>query len=64
MLVGHSLQSCTATLNPVEVKFPPEKEHLRNQGRRLIIVDTPGFDDTFVDDSEILRRVSVWLALS
>ncbi|KAF8959523.1 P-loop containing nucleoside triphosphate hydrolase protein [Flammula alnicola] len=63
--VGHSLKSCTPHLQPVIIttEVPPA---LRNQlkGRRLIIVDTPGFDDTFVDDSEILRRISVWLAAS
>lgn len=29
---------------------------------RLIIVDTPGFDDTYVSEPEILRRIAVWLA--
>lgn len=32
--------------------------------RRLILVDTPGFDDLFLEDTEILRRISVWLAAS
>lgn len=34
------------------------------EGRRVVIVDTPGFDDTYIDDSEILRRIAVWLATS
>ncbi|KAF8954017.1 P-loop containing nucleoside triphosphate hydrolase protein, partial [Flammula alnicola] len=65
MTVGHSLKLCTLHLQPVIIttELPTS---LRNQlkGRRLIIVDTPGFDDTFLDDSEILRRISVWLAAS
>ncbi|KAH6880600.1 P-loop containing nucleoside triphosphate hydrolase protein [Coprinopsis sp. MPI-PUGE-AT-0042] len=61
--VGHHLQSCTRDvtcfLAPVPMHFPG-----RLQGRRLILVDTPGFDDTFADDSEILTRVTAWLAQS
>lgn len=30
----------------------------------MVLVDTPGFDDTNEDDSEILRRIAVWLAES
>ena len=37
--------------------------HVR-ANRRLVLVDTPGFDDTDVSDSEILRRIAVWLAAS
>ena len=68
MLVGHNLVLCTSTVSPVEVEFPPGKTHLQadaqNKRRRLITVDTPGFDNASVDDSEILRRIAVWLALS
>ena len=68
MVVGHTLKSCTSTIDAVEVKFPPGKTHLQadaqNKRRRLITVDTPGFDNASVDDSEILRRIAVWLALS
>lgn len=49
-------------------QFPPGNKYLgfdvQGKARRLIVVDTPGFDDTFVDDSEILRRISLWLAHS
>ncbi|KAG6814070.1 hypothetical protein H0H92_003117 [Tricholoma furcatifolium] len=38
--------------------------HPRDTGRRVVFVDTPGFDDTYIDDSEILRRIAVWLAKS
>ncbi|KAG6820495.1 hypothetical protein H0H93_016302 [Arthromyces matolae] len=56
--VGHDLKSQTATLQHVIMRHP------KDPTRRLIIVDTPGFDDTYVSDSEILRRIAVWLARS
>jgi hypothetical protein len=30
--------------------------------RRVVFVDTPGFDDTFESDTQILDLVSNWLA--
>ncbi|KAF9004248.1 P-loop containing nucleoside triphosphate hydrolase protein [Cyathus striatus] len=56
--VGHELKSCTQRLIH---RFHP---HPFDPDRRLVIVDTPGFDDTCLDDAEILRRISVWLASS
>jgi hypothetical protein len=31
-------------------------------GRRLFLIDTPGFDDTYRSDTEILREIADWLA--
>lgn len=59
--VGHDLNSCTATLQPFIISLPPDES---GNPRRLVLVDTPGFDDTNEADSEILRRISVWLASS
>ncbi|KAG6917332.1 hypothetical protein DXG01_002903 [Tephrocybe rancida] len=56
--VGHSLTSETARLQPIVIPHPS------NPARRIIIVDTPGFDDTYVADSEILKRIATWLAKS
>ena len=56
---GHRLQSCTAEIQPV-IMDP----HPNDPSRRLVFVDTPGFDDTYVDDAEIHRRIAAWLALS
>ncbi|KAF9004218.1 P-loop containing nucleoside triphosphate hydrolase protein [Cyathus striatus] len=56
--VGHELKSCTSSLKHVIRDLPTDSS------RRLVVVDTPGFDDTYVDDAEILRRISVWLAVS
>ncbi|KAH7906929.1 P-loop containing nucleoside triphosphate hydrolase protein [Hygrophoropsis aurantiaca] len=57
--VGHELESCTAAIRHAIVPHPRKEDP-----RRFIFVDTPGFDDTYVDDSEILRRILVWLARS
>ncbi|KAG8220499.1 P-loop containing nucleoside triphosphate hydrolase protein [Butyriboletus roseoflavus] len=34
---------------------------ISDNGRRLVLVDTPGFDDTYRPDSEILRLIANWL---
>lgn len=31
-------------------------------GRRLFLIDTPGFDDTYKSDTDILREVANWLS--
>ncbi|KAH7905041.1 P-loop containing nucleoside triphosphate hydrolase protein [Hygrophoropsis aurantiaca] len=56
--VGHDLKSGTAEIVHAIVPYPSDPN------RRVIFIDTPGFDDTYVDDSEILRRIAVWLARS
>ncbi|KAH6905833.1 hypothetical protein BKA70DRAFT_1107178 [Coprinopsis sp. MPI-PUGE-AT-0042] len=61
VVAGHSLQSITKEVRGWATTVPPEFQGLLKE-RRLILVDTPGFDDSFSDDSEILRKVSVWLA--
>jgi hypothetical protein len=62
MTVGHGITSCTSKLEYAIVD--PIPNHPALSGHRLVIVDTPGFDDTYEDDLEILRRISVWLASS
>ena len=59
MAVGHDMTSCTSKLQYEIVDNPPPLE-----GHRVIIVEMPGFDDTYVDDVQILRRIGVWLASS
>ncbi|KAJ7587380.1 P-loop containing nucleoside triphosphate hydrolase protein [Mycena floridula] len=64
MKVGHELQSCTAQLD-YTVLHSGQYPQLGVEGQhRIIILDTPGFDDTFETDYEILRRISVWLTHS
>jgi hypothetical protein len=62
MQVGNSLASCTSKLDYVVID--PIPNHAPFNSGRIVVVDTPGFDDTFEDDSEILRRIAVWLASS
>jgi hypothetical protein len=54
--VGHSLLSTTATVEPITIPYP------REPSRQIIFVDTPGFDNTYLDDSHILKRIADWLA--
>lgn len=60
--VSHGLESCTKTLAAYITSLPTCSATPAAQ--RLVLVDTPGFDDTCVSDSEILRKISVWLASS
>jgi hypothetical protein len=61
MRVGHDITSCTSKLEYAIVDNPPLPTGLHG---RVVIVDTPGFDDTYEEDVEILRRIAVWLASS
>ncbi|KDR82093.1 hypothetical protein GALMADRAFT_221979 [Galerina marginata CBS 339.88] len=53
--VGHSLKACTTVVGAVRIK------NHRKYGDRIVLVDTPGFDDTEKSDLEILRIISDWL---
>lgn len=56
--VGHDLQPGSSSIQHVIIPHPTDSS------RRIILVDTPGFDDTYIDDSDILRRIALWLARS
>lgn len=58
MRVGHDITSCTSKLEYAVVDKPTGLDC------RVVVVDTPGFDDTYEEDVEILRRIAVWLASS
>ncbi|CAN9280672.1 unnamed protein product [Alternaria alternata] len=51
--VSNGLDSCTASVQVV----PCTSE----SGTKFYLVDTPGFDDTYRTESEILREVVLWL---
>ncbi|KAF9555476.1 hypothetical protein CPC08DRAFT_671006, partial [Agrocybe pediades] len=57
--VGHGLTSCTSELRPIPLCFPNDNL-LRLY--RITLVDTPGFDDTYVGDAAILQRIADWFA--
>jgi predicted GTPase len=52
---GNSLKSCTDKIQAVRVR--------RAAGRddRLVLIDTPGFDDTNKSDMVILQMIGDWL---
>ncbi|KAG1878864.1 P-loop containing nucleoside triphosphate hydrolase protein [Suillus subluteus] len=56
--VGHGMKSCTADIQHVFCECPGDPS------RRVVLVDTPGSDDTYKSDEEVLRRIAVWLASS
>ncbi|KAF9449528.1 hypothetical protein P691DRAFT_790872 [Macrolepiota fuliginosa MF-IS2] len=51
--VGHNLEPCTSGVTAIRVTFM--------DGIRVVLVDTPGFDDTYRSDLDILELVSRWL---
>jgi len=52
--IGHELEACTAQVAIFPATLP--------DGTKLWLVDTPGFDDTYRSDTDILREVAGWLA--
>ncbi|KAF9653408.1 P-loop containing nucleoside triphosphate hydrolase protein [Thelephora ganbajun] len=52
--IGMNLNSCTA-----EVQLADE---FSLDGRRVILIDTPGFDDTSKSDTDILKMIAAFLA--
>ncbi|KAJ8521938.1 hypothetical protein ONZ45_g1468 [Pleurotus djamor] len=54
--VGAGLRSCTSE---VQVSKPVQLD-----GRRAFLVDTPGFDDTSMSDTDVLGMISAFLAAS
>jgi len=61
MRVGHDLSSCTSDLQYAVINIP-NRSRLKLKDHRIVIVDTPGFDNTYTEDADILRRIAVWLA--
>ncbi|KAK6539281.1 hypothetical protein TWF694_009516 [Orbilia ellipsospora] len=53
--IGHDLESCTQSI----VSYP-----LRHNNTDYILVDTPGFNDTYRTDRKILDEITSWLATS
>ena len=52
---GSRLESCTTNVRAVRLHNHPV------HGDRLVLVDTPGFDDCIKSNLEILQMVSNWL---
>ncbi|KAG8727131.1 hypothetical protein FRC11_013860, partial [Ceratobasidium sp. 423] len=54
--IGHSSHACTKDVEQSPV--------FRLDGREVVLFDTPGFDNTHLSDTEILKRISGFLAVS
>jgi hypothetical protein len=54
-LVSDGIFSCTKDITTIPVVDP------RDEKRRIIFVDTPGFDHTSISDAEILKSLRDWL---
>jgi hypothetical protein len=52
--VGHDQQSFTREIRSVRVNHP-------TGGYPVVFVDTPGFDDTYKSDIDILATIAEWL---
>jgi hypothetical protein len=78
--IGHSLESCkypSVTVLPPARHGIPDISPTGNLGTseiqpyrcpigpiRLILIDTPGFDDTYKSDTEVLREIAGYLSLA
>ena len=54
--VGEGLESCT---NAVQPGKPFDLD-----GRKVVLIDTPGFDDTLRSDIDILNAIATFLVAS
>lgn len=68
-VMGCNLVSCALTSskkrNGINRRIGTSKVgvyHFMHQGRRIFLIDTPGFDDTNRSDAEVLKDVAFWLA--
>ncbi|PPQ96072.1 hypothetical protein CVT26_004704 [Gymnopilus dilepis] len=59
MVVGETLKSQTVELEAVQLDMTPYAKLLGNY--QIVIVDTPGFDDTLKSDVAILKKIAEWL---
>ena len=54
--VGGSLESCTSEIQ--------EYREFILDGRRVMLIDIPGFDDTHKRDTDVLKSIAVFLGES
>jgi predicted GTPase len=54
LAVGKGLDSCTTDIQTISATHP-------KNGHHIVFIDSPGFDDTWVDDAARLEEVSDWL---
>jgi len=54
-IIREELDSQPQPVLPVIIPYPGDNT------RRIVFLDTPGFNDTWRSDTEILRRITIWL---
>jgi predicted GTPase len=54
--VGDNLESCTSDIQV--------SEEFMLDGRRVMLIDTPGFDDTNKSDTDVLKSIAAFLGES
>ena len=54
IVVNNDLNSQTPAVQPIRCLHPDGR-------RNIVLVDTPGFDDTNLSDVQILRTIAHWL---
>ena len=59
MRVGNDLKSCTSELGFGYMEDRSWRTPLDKH--RIVLIDTPGFDDTYETDFVILERIANWL---
>ncbi|KAG6826273.1 hypothetical protein H0H92_000466, partial [Tricholoma furcatifolium] len=60
-VIGLAEQRSESTTTQIQHLIIP---HPTDESRRIILVDTPGFDDSYTPDFEILERVATWIGQS
>lgn len=53
--VGHALHSCTRKVHALGCLHPD------GSGRKVILIDTPGFDDSRRTEYQVLKAIADWL---
>ena len=54
--VGVDLESCTSEIQ--------ESDEFVLDGQRVVLIDTPGFDDTHKSDTDVLKSIAAFLGES
>ena len=54
--VGDNLDCCTSEIQ--------ESAEFILDGRRVVLIDTPGFDDTRMSDTDVLKSIAAFLGVS
>jgi predicted GTPase len=57
-VTGHGLKSCTTKIQSYRCR------HTDGSESNVVLVDTPGFDDTEIKDVDILADIAQWLKKS